>query len=57
MYHRNHQAVGKGRMQGVSMVIAPDEDGNWNERHEPNEIFRALIKEYKSIIRRRIPPQ
>ena len=57
MYRRIHQAVGKGRMQGVSMVIAPDEDGNWNECHKPDEIFRALIKEYKSIIRRRIPPQ
>ena len=31
MYRCIHQAVGKGRMQGVSMVIAPDKAGNWNK--------------------------
>ena len=30
------------------MVIAPNKDGQWKECHEPDEIFAALIKEYKA---------
>ena len=33
----------KGRMKGVSMVVAPDSHRNRKERHEPDEIFQALI--------------
>ena len=48
LFRRIHSAVGKDRMQGVSMVIAPDHQGVWSERHEPEEIFKALIAEYKA---------
>ena len=48
LFQRIHHAVGKGRMRGVSMVIAPNKDGQWKECHEPDEIFAALIKEYKA---------
>ena len=48
LFRRIHSAVGKDRMKGVSMVIAKDKNGQWNEQHEPRDIFSSLIREYKA---------
>ena len=46
MYQRINHAVGKQRMKGVTMVLEKNDKGEWKERNTPNDIFRALTKEY-----------
>ena len=48
IFRRIHRTVGKGRQQGVSMVLAKNNKGEWIEQHDPSNIFCALIKEYKA---------
>ena len=46
MYRRINNAVGKRRMQGVTMVLEKTLTGEWVERNTPDGIFKALTKEY-----------
>ena len=46
MYWRINNAVGKRRMQGVTMVLEKTSSGEWVERNTLDGIFKALTKEY-----------
>ena len=46
MYRHISNAVGKRRMQGVTMVLEKTTSGEWLERNTPDGIFKALTKEY-----------